>query len=103
MSVPDFGQLVEYVTEGPVYHRVALGQHDLSTREVVDAILRNYVKVFRITDRVASLEGDDLNDTIPEGVRARVNVWLANRSYPTVPTGWTYRQLLVAIRDRVSA
>ena len=102
MPALDFGELVEYVTEGPVYHHVALDQHDWTMREVVEAVLEDYVKVFRITARLLNLDRDDLNTVIPAGVRTRINTWLANRGYQTIPAGWTYKQLLVAIRSRVA-
>ena len=100
---PEFGQLTEYVTEGPVFHRVSLGQHDFGTHHVIGAVLADYVKVFRIVGRVTSLDGTDLTTVIPDGIRTKINTWLANRGYPTVPVGWTYRQLLIAIRNRVTA
>ncbi len=103
MPMLNFGELVEYVTEGPAYHHVALDQHEWTQREVVEAVLEDYVKVFRIVSRVLDLDRDDLNTVIPAGVRTRINAWLTARGYSTIPAGWTYKQLLVAIRQRVTS
>jgi hypothetical protein len=43
MSVPEFDQLVEYVTEGPVIHPVTLAQHSLEVVETVEAITAGYI------------------------------------------------------------
>lgn len=44
-NLPEFGQLVEYITEGPVIHAVALEQHSLDVLPVLEAVAEDYQKV----------------------------------------------------------
>jgi hypothetical protein len=39
----------------------------------------------------------ELNDVIPAARRTRINEWLTDRGYPTIPAGWTYRQVILKI------
>lgn len=49
-TVPDFGQIVEYVTEGPVIHPVALAQHDLESPLSLEAVRADYEHVAALCD-----------------------------------------------------
>lgn len=111
--IPEFGQYIEYITQaspmerdGDVYHglefhHLPITRLDLAENIPLLAILEDYVKVFRILTRVLDLELPELDDVIPNAVRLRINAWLTSRGYPNVPAGWTFKQLLVAIRQRV--
>lgn len=44
----------------------------------------------------------ELDGVCSEAVRTRLNTWLANRGYPTIPAGWTYRQIVRAVYQRVN-
>lgn len=59
MTNIDFGQLVEYITEGPVIHRVPLGQHSLDVLPTLQAVQADYAKVAAL-GRGSVLDADDL-------------------------------------------
>ena len=44
----------------------------------------------------------ELDGTISAAVRSRLNTWLTARSYPTIPAGWTYRRVILAIFNRLN-
>lgn len=44
----------------------------------------------------------ELDNVIPAGVRTRINNWLTARGYPTILAGWTYRQVILAIYQRMN-
>ncbi|GAG50803.1 unnamed protein product [marine sediment metagenome] len=46
------------------------------------------------------LRWPELDGEIGEAVRAKLNTWLANHGWPTIPEGWTYRRVIVAIYRR---
>lgn len=60
-NVPEYGQLVEYVTEGPVIHPVRLVQHSLDALPVLQAIQADYQKVAALGREVA-MPPEDLDD-----------------------------------------
>ena len=39
-----------------------------------------------------------VNVAIPNAIRLRINAWLAARGLPTVPSGWTWLQLLRRVK-----
>lgn len=43
----------------------------------------------------------ELDNTIPAGVRTRLNTWLTARGFATIPAGWTNRQVVRAIFQRL--
>jgi hypothetical protein len=114
--VPEFGQLVEYITQGPlvdeVYgvmiNTVPLAAHDLAGTDPMGgdvnlklgSILVDFVKVLAIKIREMDLTSTDFSTVIPVSIRTRINVWLTNRGWANIPAGWTYRQLFVAIKAR---
>lgn len=116
-AIPEFGQLVEYVTQGPlvdgvygaVINTVHLAEHDLAGTSQMGgdvnlkliSILLDFVKVLAIKTREMNLSTIDFSDVIPLAIRTRINVWLTNRGWANVPAGWTYRQLFVAIKARL--
>ncbi len=115
--IPDFGQIVEYITQadpvqqgeniyyGLKFYHMPITRDDLNDDNTIDISLReilaDYVKVFRILIRMLDLELPELDNVIPNRIRLRVNVWLSNRGYPTIPAGTTYKQFLVALRNRI--
>jgi hypothetical protein len=44
----------------------------------------------------------ELDNTIAPAVRTRLNGWLTARGYPNIPAGWTYKQTVLAIYQRVN-
>lgn len=44
----------------------------------------------------------ELDTVISSAVRSRINGWLTARGYPTIPAGWTYRQVIIAIFKRIN-
>jgi len=114
-KIPEFGQLVEYITQaapvgdyyGLEFHHlpVTRGGLDLDDDGIMDLRIReiflDYIKVFRILIRELNLNLVELDKTIPRRVRLRLNIWLAARGWPTIPAGTTWKQLLVAIRNKV--
>ncbi len=45
----------------------------------------------------------ELDGVIGSTARTRINTWLSARSLPTIPVGWTYRQVVLAIFKRLHA
>lgn len=45
----------------------------------------------------------ELDGIIASGVRTKLNTWLSNRDLPTIPIGWTYKQVILAIFKRLNA
>ena len=44
----------------------------------------------------------ELDGVIAATVRNRLNAWLTARGYPTIPAGWTYKQVVNAIFKRLN-
>jgi hypothetical protein len=44
----------------------------------------------------------ELDGTIAPAVRTKLNTWLTNRGYPNIPAGWSYRQVINAVYQRVN-
>jgi hypothetical protein len=44
MAIPDFDQYVEYVTEGPIIHPVALAQHSLESPLSLATVISGYIR-----------------------------------------------------------
>lgn len=42
----------------------------------------------------------ELDGVIAEAIRTKLNTWLTNHDLPTIPEGWTYRQVVVAAYKR---
>jgi hypothetical protein len=116
-AIPEFGQIVEYVTQTPVVgdycdvviNTVKLADFDLASVDPMggdvnlrlQCVLEDYVKVLRIKARQMNLTSADFDNVIPAAIRTRINVWLTKRGWTNVPSGWTYRQLFVAIKTRL--
>jgi hypothetical protein len=45
----------------------------------------------------------ELDGVITTAVRNKLNTWLTNRSLPNIPTGWTYKQVVIGIFKRLHA
>ncbi len=45
----------------------------------------------------------ELDGIITAPVRTKLNVWLVNRGYPTIPLGWSYRQVINTVYQRINA
>jgi hypothetical protein len=43
----------------------------------------------------------ELDGVIAAGVRTKMNTWLTARGYANIPAGWTYRQVVEAIYQRM--
>ena len=43
----------------------------------------------------------ELDTVITTAVRNKLNTWLTARGYPTIPAGWTYRQVIRALLRRM--
>jgi hypothetical protein len=116
--IPNFGQLTEFITQGPltdgtygiIINTVPLADHDLAgTTDTLGGdlvlklqnILEDYVKVLAIKSRVMDLTNIQFNAVIPTAIRNRINAWLTARGWTNVPSGWTYKQLLNAIKVRL--
>ena len=41
----------------------------------------------------------ELANPVPAAIRNELNAWLTSLGLPNIPTGWTYRQLLVKAAD----
>lgn len=57
-ETPDFGQLVEYVTAGPVIHAVPLSEHSLDAPATLEAVQADYAKVTGLGRQPALSSGD---------------------------------------------
>jgi len=44
----------------------------------------------------------ELDGTITPAIRTKLNTWLSNRGYPTIPAGRTYRQVVMAVFRRLN-
>ncbi len=47
------------------------------------------------------LRWPELDSVVTTTIRTRVNTWVAARGWPTIPAGWTYRQIVQAILQRM--
>jgi len=45
----------------------------------------------------------ELDEIMDPDKRTRINTWLANNDYPTIPAGWTSKQVVMAIYKRMNA
>jgi len=111
--IPDFGQLVEYITQaapieqngvlyyGLEFHHLPITRHEISELLILRSILIDYVKVFMIRVRELDLDLPELTNPIPNAIRLRINTWLTEKGYPTIPAGTTYKQFLMALRNRI--
>jgi hypothetical protein len=43
----------------------------------------------------------NVNTVVSSAFRTQVNPWLTANVYPIIPVGWTYRQVIVAICERL--
>lgn len=43
----------------------------------------------------------ELDTVVSVAIRAKLNNWLTARGYPNIPAGWTYRQSLLALIQRI--
>ena len=44
----------------------------------------------------------ELDGMIAPAKRTEISTWLAARGFPTIPAGWTYKQVVLAIYKRLS-
>lgn len=45
----------------------------------------------------------ELDGTIASATRLKLNAWLTARGYPTIPAGATYKQVVLAVYQRLNA
>lgn len=44
----------------------------------------------------------ELDNVITPAMRTKINTWLTNQGYPTIPVSWTNRRVVRAILDRIN-
>lgn len=49
----------------------------------------------------ALCRADEFETVITATRRTRINTWLTARGYPTIPAGWSYRQVVLAVGRRL--
>ena len=64
--------------------------------------LPNVVGIVAVSES-GTVRWAELDGVIAAGVRTKLNAWLTARGYPTIPAGWTYRQVVMAICKRLNA
>lgn len=62
--------------------------------------LPQVVGLVAVTDS-GGVRWPELDGVIASAVRTKVNTWLTARGWPTIPVGWTYRQVVKAILQRM--
>ena len=62
--------------------------------------LANVYPLVAMTDN-GILKWAELDNVVTAAHRTKLNNWLTARGYPTIPAGWTYRQILMAILQRL--
>ena len=66
----------------------------------LDALPQVYGLVAMTED--TTVRWSQLNNTISSAHRTKLNTWLTARGYPNIPAGWTYRQVVQAIYQRMN-
>jgi len=56
--------------------------------------LANVLPLAGMTDN-GIIKWPELNNTITTAIRNKWNTWLTARGKPTIPAGWTYKQILI--------
>lgn len=106
----EFDEIVEYVTEGPVFHTIKPGDlvadradDTVTSRELLILyVMEGFIHALKIKSHNLDLAAVEWDSAIPAAVRLRINAWLTKRGWPTVPSGYTWRQLVAAIKARLS-
>ncbi len=49
-----------------------------------------------------SIRWAELDGTVTTAQRTKWNAWLSARGYPTIPVGWSYRQIVLAVFKRLN-
>jgi len=63
--------------------------------------LPNVVGIVAVTQN-GDVRWAELDGTITPAVRTKLNTWLTNRGYPSIPAGWTNRQVVDAVFKRIN-
>ncbi len=58
--------------------------------------LPNVIGIVAVTNN-GDVHWTELDNTIAAGVRTKLNTWLTNNGKPTIPAGWTNRQVILAL------
>lgn len=69
---------------------------------LLDEQWSGFIGIVAVTEGGAVHWGE-LENPCADAVRARLNVWLEARGQPTIPEGWTNRQVVRAIYRRANA
>lgn len=56
-----------------------------------------------VVTQAGNVRWTELNGVISLAVRTKLNTFLTNQGYPTIPAGRTYRQVINAVFQRVNA
>lgn len=76
-----------------------VGEGDVNLR--LKNVLEDFIHILAIKTRNMDLTSADFNNVIPAGIRLKINVFLTAKGWPTVPAGYTWRQLFDAIKARL--
>lgn len=63
--------------------------------------LANVVGIVAVT-QAGDVRWAELDGVIAAGVRTKLNTWLTARGHPNVPAGWSYRQVVTAVFQRIN-
>ena len=63
--------------------------------------LANVIGLVAMTE-TGDVRWAELDGNLPAALRTRLNTFLTARGWPTIPTGWTYRQTVVEIFKRLN-
>jgi len=101
LSQPDSGKVVG----GVLVHYASIGQWGLysindKAAAILDWVSKPTVYVVSPRTRNAVSRWVEADEVIDPAVRTRINSWLTARGYPTIPAGWTKRQVVEAFVDR---
>ena len=67
----------------------------------IDA-LPNVIGICAVTES-GTVKWAELDANMALAVRTKLSAWLTARGYPTIPTGWTNRKVLVEVAKRMDA
>jgi len=67
----------------------------------LDALSARFIGIVAVTDSGGVVWGE-LENPADSAVRTRLNTWAAAHNQPTIPAGWTNRQVVRAIFERAN-
>ncbi len=63
--------------------------------------LSNVVGIVAVTES-GDIRWGELDGVVTPAIRTKLNNFLTARSLPTIPVGWSYRQILIAVYKRLN-